>query len=129
LPLDLQDTLGSLLGIGGAFHALWDGFLCSQRIPTPVGQLCFLWLASSVLHITTPALISVSTAIVPIPVVVELDTIPGNIIDLGADLTYFGNMSVDNVYSQDLLDVVSAVPYLWENRNASIRLPLGVKET
>jgi hypothetical protein len=83
---------------------------------------------SSVLHITMPALISVNTAMVPTPVVVKLDTIPGNIINLGVNSASLADPQAV-IFSEDLLHVTSAVPYLWENRNASIRLPLGLNET
>lgn len=78
-----------------------------------------------------PTLVSVNTAAVPVSVLVEVDTIPGNIIDLGANLTLLGYSTgaFGLVYSDDLLSAVSALPYVWENRNASIRLPLGVNET
>jgi hypothetical protein len=81
-----------------------------------------------------PALISVNTATVPVPVAVKLDTIPGNLIDLGANCTFrvindTKYAAFGNIYSEDLLDAISAVPYLWENRNASVRLPMGVNET
>jgi hypothetical protein len=129
--LDLQNSLGSLLGIAGALHALWDGTINSRRVLTSVGQLYVFWLVSLILHITMPTLVSVGTATVLTPVLVEVDTIPGNIIDLGANLTLLGFNSgaVEAIYSDDLLSAMSAVPYIWENRNASIRLPLGVNET
>lgn len=81
-----------------------------------------------------PALISVNTATVSIPVPVQLDTIPGNIIDLGANCTfrivkYKKYVVFGNIFSEGLLDAISAVPYLWENRNAPVRLPRGLKET
>jgi hypothetical protein len=78
-----------------------------------------------------PTLISVNTAAVPTSLLVDVDTIPGNIIDLGANVTLLGfnTGAVEFIYSDDLLGAVSAVPYIWENRNASIRLPLGVNET
>lgn len=118
-PLDLQNTLGSMFGIANAFSALWDGFVSSRPILIPVAQLCFFWLASSILHITTPALISVNTATVPTLVPVKLDTIPGN----------FTFRQDDYIHSKRLFKTISAVPYLWENRNASIRLPSGINQT
>jgi hypothetical protein len=74
---------------------------------------------------------SVTTAIVPTSVLVEVDTIPGDIIDLGANLTLLGYSTgaIQIVYSDDLIGAISALPYVWENRNASIRLPLGVNDT
>jgi hypothetical protein len=64
------------------------------------------------------------------PVFVKLDTMPGNIIDLGTNLTYlklYGTF--DYIYSEDLLVAVSPVPYLWETRNSSVHLPLGLNAT
>ena len=56
---------------------------------------------------------------------------PGNIIDLGANLTSLGLNSgaFELIYSEDLLGAMSAMPYVWGNRNTSIRLPMGVNET
>lgn len=76
-----------------------------------------------------PTLISVNTAAAPTPAIVEVDTMPGNIIDLGANITLLEHIPFNGIYSDDLLKSVSAISYLWENRNASIRLPLGIKET
>ena len=77
-----------------------------------------------------PILISVNTATVSVPVFVELDTVPGNIVDLGINVTAleFGGLSYD-MHSDDLLGATSAVPYIWENRNATIHLPLGFNGT
>lgn len=75
-----------------------------------------------------PALVSVNTTTVPTSVVVKLDTIPGNIINLGLNLTRLED-DQPFVFSQDLINVTHAVPYLWENRNALIRLPPGLNET
>jgi len=82
-----------------------------------------------------PTLISINTATVPSPVFVKLDTMPGDMIDLGINVSLPSTEDLDpnvvfsNVNSQDLLGAVPAVPYLWDNKNESIRLPLGLNDT
>jgi putative effector of murein hydrolase len=119
------------LGIASAFTALWDGFVNSRQVLASVAKLFSFWLASFILHITMPTLMSVNTATVPTPVLVEVDTMPGNIINLGANLTLLGGLwtPIVGAYSVDLIGAMSALPYVWENKNSSIRLPLGVNET
>jgi len=75
-----------------------------------------------------PTLVSVNSATVLTPVLVEVDTFPGNIIDLGANLTLLGVQTgaIQVIYSDDLISAMSALPYIWENKDASIRLPVGV---
>ena len=131
LSLDLLDTLQSLSGIASAFHALWDGIINSRRVLASVSQVFFFWLASFILHVTMPTLVLVNTATVSTDVLINVDTIPGNIIDLGANLTLLGSNDglVADIYSEDLLDTMAALPYIWENRGAPIHLPLGVDKT
>jgi hypothetical protein len=93
-----------------------------------VAQLYFFWLASFILHITMPTLISVNTATVLTSVPIEIDTIPGNIVNLGVGNDFLDRLD-DPSYPDDLIGAISALPYTWENRKASIRLPPGVNET
>ena len=78
-----------------------------------------------------PTLVSVNSATVLTPVLVEVDTFPGNIIDLGLTSLYSGFrlVQLQMIYSDDLISAMAALPYIWENKDASIRLPLGVNET
>ena len=131
LSPDLQDSFWSLLGVAGAFHTMWDGSIDRRKISSSVTQLCFFWLASWILHITMPTVVSVNTATVPMDVPIEVDTVPGNIIDLKANLTLPGTDEwfPEMVTLDGFLTATFALQYIWENRNSSIRLPRGVNET
>ena len=66
-----------------------------------------------------PTLFTIHTAIVPLPVSVKLGTMPGNITNLGINVTssddrFAPDVMVFNNYSL-LLGVVSTEPYLWNN--------------
>ena len=78
-----------------------------------------------------PTVVSVNTAAVPVDVPIEVDTVPGNIIDLKGDLTLLGSdwWNPAMLLSDEFLAPMVALPYIWENKNSSIRLPQGLNET
>lgn len=132
-PADLHDSLGALAGLGAAFRALWKEWRESSRFLPPVIQLCLFWIAAATLHITMPAIITVGTLNVTSPAAVEVTTLPGNITDIGVDMSQLevwnGSPEGGGVFSSELMGIASAVPFIWESRNASIRLPPGLNET
>lgn len=80
-----------------------------------------------------PAIITVGTVNVTSPAVVEVATLPGDIIDIGVNMSQFdvwnGSPEGGGVYSPELMGIAAAVPFLWESQNASVRLPPGLNKT
>ena len=80
-----------------------------------------------------PVMISVGASNVSTPALVEVTTMPGNIIDIGVDLSleapYGAAQDFDGVYSDGLIEVSSSVPLIWDARNTSSRLPIGQNNT
>lgn len=130
-PADLHNSLGSLSGLGSAFNALRTGWRDAKRILPAVLQLFLFWLATAALHITMPALISVSAFNMPTPTILEVTTMPGNIIDIGVNLSAISDLNANpfNIYSRELVTTASSVSFLWTSRNTSIRTPSGMNDT
>ena len=73
-----------------------------------------------------PVMISVIASNVSAPALVEVTTMPGNIIDIGVNLSAVAsNGTPYGVYSDELTQISSSVPFIWEARNTSSRLPIG----
>ena len=137
LFLDLHDTLGSLSGLGASLRALWTGWRDSRRIVPIVAELYLFWVATATLHVTMPVMISVSASNVSTPALVEVTTMPGNIINIGMNLSLDPSSSVTETpngtfygfYSDELTEISSSVPSIWEARNTSSHLPIGQNNT
>ena len=115
---ELHDSLGAWSGLGAAGMALLRQALSHPRITLSVVQVVLLYAAVATLHITIPSVLSVSTMstigdLTPI----TATRMPGNVTAIGYDLS-----SEDP--SAELQDVITSMPYLWEQRN-STRLPAG----
>lgn len=80
-----------------------------------------------------PAIVTVGTVNVTSPCVVEITTLPGNIIDIGVDMSQLevwnGSPEGGGVFAPELMGIASAVPFIWESQNASIQLPPGLDKT
>jgi hypothetical protein len=131
LSPDLHDAIGSLSGLGASLRALWSGWRDSRRILLPVAELCFFWLATATLHVTMPTMVSVNAVNVSTPALIEVATMPGNLIDIGVNLSAITsfNRIPTSIYSQELIEIASSVPFLWESRDTPIRLPVGLNNT
>ena len=129
--LDLHDALGSLSGLGASLRALWSGWRDSRRIVPGVAELYFFWVAAAALHVTIPVMISVSASNVSTPGLVEVTMMPGNVVDIdvifSSEGTPYGASYL--VYSGALMEISSSVPFIWESKNTSSRLPIGQNNT
>lgn len=130
---DLHDSISALAGLGAAFRALWKEWRKASCFLPSVVQLCLFWIAAATLHITMPAIINVGTVNVTAPAVVAVTTLPGNIIDIGVNMSQLevwnANPEGGGVFAPELMGIASSVPFIWESKNASIRLPPGLNGT
>ena len=127
---DLHDTLGSLSGLGASLQALWNGWRDSRRIVPAVVELYFFWVATATLHVTMPVMISVNASNVSAPALVGVTTMPGDIIDIGVNMSDVHYSAYDPlICSDELTEISLSIPFIWEARNTSSRLPIGQNNT
>jgi hypothetical protein len=114
----LHDTLGSWLGLVYAGIAL---FRSRDRIQTRLRLALALvfFICISILHISTPAVITVRAVNSTVPFSSSVIKMPGNL----------AHISATNQSRDDLHFAITSIPYVWDQRNEKIGLPPGYNET
>ena len=115
---ELHDGLVAWSGLGAAAMAFLHQTRSPIRITLSLVLVIVLYVAVAVLHISVPSVLSIGTVSVVgnVPPISAI-RMPGNITAIGYNRT-------DLTSTPELRTVITAMAYLWEQRN-STRLPAG----
>lgn len=130
----LNDNLAAWDGLGASIMALWRSrrlwwrFHSAPQLRNQILLILGFFFSVSMLHITTPSVISVNTRPATAPLILNVTTMPGHF-----NITRY-DLNPDNGEWQipsdsELSRVFGAIPFIWLQQNNSIAKPPGVNET
>ncbi|KAF9511951.1 hypothetical protein BS47DRAFT_1124939 [Hydnum rufescens UP504] len=114
----LHDTLGSWLGVVYAVVALFQSQDHLQTQLRLVLTLVF-FVSMSILHISTPSVITVHAVNSTVPFNASVVRMPGNLSPIPVSSQTLDNLRI----------VLPSISYLWDQRNSGIPLPTGYNGT
>lgn len=120
---ELDDGLLAWYGLSHALVSFRNRIKFARSLNFGIAVACIINLAAVVLGITMPSTIAVGTTDGILPTSITASTMPGNLIDIG-----IFNRTTDpfrDPMSQALLTSIIAAGYIYDNTNATFRLPRG----
>lgn len=115
----LQDSLDSWKGLGSSLVSLWRGRRLGGRLRLRIFIVTAFFAAASVLPISTPTVITVTTTHTVVPSQLNVSTMPGEILELNLSLR---DWSLDT----SSRTIIASLPYLWKQAGAGIGAPTGL---
>ncbi|KAF9511968.1 hypothetical protein BS47DRAFT_1127892 [Hydnum rufescens UP504] len=114
----LHDTLSSWLGVVYAVVALFQSQDHLQTRLRLVLTLVF-FVSMTILHISTPSVITVHAINSTVPFNASVVRMPGNLTPIPVSIQTLANLQI----------VLPSISYLWNHRNSGISLPTGYNGT